>query len=270
MPKKIVGGFALSLAIFALPLCAEEWSKTFELNGKAELRVETNDAKVQVEAWERNEIQAHVVSEGVRIGLWGSSDSQQVPVRDYQSGNRVELEVRIPTTSWVIGLNTRSTRIELNVPREANLDIHSGDGDLTVHGLQGEINLSTQDGRIEADSLVGALRASTGDGNMRVQGRFDSLYLRTGDGRIYAEISKGSQMASGWSIRSGDGNVEVSLPAGFSADLEVHTGDGRVTSELPIMLSGTLDRSSLRGKLNGAGPPLSVHTGDGSIHLKCL
>ena len=38
MPRKIVGGFVLLLAIFAIPVRAEEWSKTFELNGKADLR----------------------------------------------------------------------------------------------------------------------------------------------------------------------------------------------------------------------------------------
>jgi DUF4097 and DUF4098 domain-containing protein YvlB len=172
--------------------------------------------------------------------------------------------------NWVIGVNTRSARIELKVPREATLDIHSGDGDLSVRGLKGEINLATQDGRIEADSLDGALRATSGDGNIRVQGRFDSLNLRTGDGRIYAQINQGSQMVSGWSVRSGDGDVELSLPEGFSADLEVHTGDGRIFSELPITLSGSLDHASLRGKLNGGGPTLSVHTGDGSVRLKRL
>jgi len=263
-------GLALLLAILAIPIHAEEWSKTFELNGKGDLRVVTNDAKVQVEAWERKDIQARVVSEGVRIGLWSSSDTHQVRVRDFQSGNHVELEVRIPSLYWVIGVNTRSTRIELNVPRQASLDVHSGDGDLSVHGLEGEIYLSTQDGRIEADSLVGALRASTGDGNMRVQGRFDSLNLKTGDGRIDARIAQGSEMVSGWSVRSGDGDVELSLPEGFCADLDVHTGDGRITSDLSITVSGALDESSLRGKLNGGGPTLSVHTGDGSVHLKRL
>ena len=270
MARKILGAFVLWLAVFALPVWAEEWSKTFELNGKADLRVETNDARVQVEAWERKEIQARVVSEGVRIGLWGSSDTRHVRVRDFQSGNHVELEVRIPSTNWVIGVNTRSARIELKVPREATLDIHSGDGDLSVRGLKGEINLSTQDGRIEADSLDGVLRATSGDGNMRVQGRFDSLNLKTGDGRIYAQVDQGSQMASGWSVRSGDGNVELSLPEGFSADLDVHTGDGRITSDLSITTSGSEDHSTLRGKLNGGGPTLSVHTGDGSVHLKRL
>jgi hypothetical protein len=268
MPRKI--GFVLLLAIFAIPLQAEEWSKTFEVNGKADLHVETNDARVQVEAWEGREIQARVVSQGVRIGLWGSSDSHEVRVRDFQSGNRVELEVRILSMNWVIGVNTRSARIELKVPREASLDIHSGDGDLSVHGVKGEINLSTQDGKVEVDSLEGALHASTGDGNMRVQGRFDSLNLKTGDGRIYVEIIQGSQMVSGWSVRSGDGDVELSLPEGFAADLDVHTGDGRITSDLPITVSGALDHSSLRGKLNGGGPILSVHTGDGSVRLKRL
>jgi hypothetical protein len=77
-------------------------------------------------------------------------------------------------------------------------------------------------------------------------------------------------MVSGWSVRSGDGDVELSLPEGFCADLDVHTGDGRITSDLSITVSGALDHSSLRGKLNGGGPTLTVHTGDGSVHLKRL
>jgi DUF4097 and DUF4098 domain-containing protein YvlB len=270
MPKRIVGGVVLWLALFSLPVWAEEWSKTFELNGPADLRIETNDARVQVEAWERKEIDAHVISQGVRISVWGGSDDHRVRVRDFQSGNQVELDVRIPNTGWIFGVSTRSVRIEVKVPKQARLDIHSGDGDLSVRGLKGEINLSTQDGRIDADSLDGVLRASSGDGNMHVQGRFDSLNLKTGDGTISAQISQGSQMGPGWSVRSGDGNVELSLPDDFSADLDVHTGDGRITSELPIALSGSPDQSSLRGKLNGGGPIFSVHTGDGSIRLKRL
>jgi hypothetical protein len=270
MPKRIVEGFVLWLALFSLPVWAEEWSKTFELNGKADLRVETNDARVQVEVWERSEIDAHVISEGLRIGVWGGSEDRRVRVRDSQSGNHVELEVRVPSTGWIFGVNTRSVRIEIRLPRDAGLDVHSGDGDLSVRGLKGEINLSTQDGRIDADSLDGVLRASSGDGNMRVQGRFDSLSLKTGDGTISAQIKEGSQMDSAWSVRSGDGDVELSLPDDFSADIDVHTGDGRITSDLPITLSGSLDESSLRGKLKGGGPILSVHTGDGSIRLKRL
>ena len=78
MPKRIAGGLVLWLALFSLNVWAEEWSKTFELNGKADLRIETNDARVQVEAWERKEIEAHVISEGVRIGFWGGSDDHRV------------------------------------------------------------------------------------------------------------------------------------------------------------------------------------------------
>ncbi|MGD0126508.1 MAG: DUF4097 family beta strand repeat-containing protein [Terriglobia bacterium] len=270
MPKRIVEGLVLCLVLFSLPVWAEEWSKTFELNGRADLRVETNDARVQVEVWERSEIDARVISEGMRLGVWGGSEDHRVRVRDFQSGNNVELEVRIPNTGWIFGVNTRSVRIEIKLPREASLDIHSGDGDLSVRGLKGEINLSTQDGRIEADSIDGALRATSGDGNMHVQGRFDSLSLKTGDGTISARIMQGSQMESAWSVRSGDGDVEISLPDDFSADLDVHTGDGRITSDLPITLHGSPDQSSLRGTLKGGGPVLSVHTGDGSIHLKRL
>lgn len=275
--------FAAALALFALgalPARADQWSKVYKLSGRPDVRVDTNDASIELSSSGANEVSARVIYTGY--------SADDVRVRDTQTGNRIEIEVRVPTMHWSWGGSNRGVRIELTVPREANLDLHSGDGHIHASGvsgnikvesgdghleasdLKGNIRLHTSDGHIEAYGLDGSVDASTHDGRLRVRGRFDDLHAQTGDGSITAEILPGSKMNGNWSITTGDGSVSVRLPDGFAAEIDAHTGDGSISSQLPMLVSGTLGRRDLRGKLGGGGPTLQVRTGDGSIRLERL
>ena len=254
----------------ALPLAAaisgaalaDDWSRTFQISGRPELHVNTNDGSVTVRTWDRKEIEARVTTVRWKIPA-------DVQVVEHQSGNRVELEVRMPHRMFALNFGQRSAiQVELRVPREIQSDIRTGDGSIIVENLRGETRLSTGDGRIEATLLDGTLEAQTGDGRIITRGRFDMLNLHTGDGSIEAEINNGSRITSEWSVRTGDGHITLRLPASFSADLDVHTGDGHIQSDLPITVSGSRGEHELRGKLNAGGPPLIVRTNDGSIRLE--
>jgi len=254
---------AVSLAAaFSTLALADDWSKTFPISGKPELRVNTNDGSVTIRTWDRKEIEARVTTVRWKI-------PSDVQVIEHQTGDHVDLEVRMPHHSFSLNFGSRSSiQVELRVPREIQSDIRTGDGSIIVENLKGETRLSTGDGRIEATSLDGALDAQTGDGRIITRGRFDLLKLHTGDGSIEAEINNGSRVTSEWSVRTGDGHVTLRLPATLSADLEVHTGDGHIQSDLPVTVSGSQNEHELRGKLNAGGPPLIVRTNDGSIRLE--
>jgi len=254
----------LAGALLTSALLADDWPKTFTVSGRPDLRVDASDGSVTIRTWDRKEIEAHVTTRGWKIA------PGEVTVVDHQTGDRVEIEVRIPRTHFQFNFGQRSVRVELTVPRDLRSDIHTGDGGITVDGLHGETHLSTGDGHIEADRLDGTLDAQTGDGRMRVRGRFDQLNLHTGDGSIDAEVENGSKMSTEWRIRTGDGHVTLRLPTSFSADLDVHTEDGHIESDLPVTLSGLKRENELRGKLNAGGQALVVHTGDGSIRLERL
>ncbi len=172
---------ALLLSV-ALPACADEWSKKFTVTGKPEIRVETNDGNVRVDAVEANEIEARVETVGWRIA------DNEVRVSATQTGNRIELIARVLRRwNWSIGGQRHSLRIELKIPREATLSIQTSDGNITLNGVRGEMRLSTGDGNIDASGLDGRFQASTGDGHIKIDGRFDLLDLRTGDGSIRLE-----------------------------------------------------------------------------------
>lgn len=260
MPNPFLLSVFLLTAIASLPLLADEWNKRFPCSATCELRLEAGDGAVVVTPSASNAIEARIETVGWRIG------PSEVQVVDRQMGDRVELELRVPRVRW--GVGRRSIRVELRVPPSIRANLRTSDGSITVEGLKGDTRLFSGDGRIRVSDVEGALEATTNDGSIRVSGRFDSLQLNSGDGSIEADVKPGSRLNSSWRIKTGDGHVKIRLPQELAADVEAHTGDGRVVSDLPVVVTGTIRRSELRGKLNGGGPLLSVRTGDGGISLE--
>jgi DUF4097 and DUF4098 domain-containing protein YvlB len=157
--------------------------------------------------------------------------------------------------------------VELQVPQNTALDLHSGDGHIGVDGISAFAKLDTGDGSIQVRNFNGAIRAHTGDGSMTIDGVLTDVDARSGDGHVDLTARPGSKMANGWLTHTSDGHIEVRLPQDFAAELYAHTGDGHIQLDFPITVSGSMERSRIRGKLNGGGPLLEITTGDGSIRI---
>jgi len=250
------------LALTASVTFADEWHKTFPISGKPDLRMEVTDGSVSIRSSDRNEIAARVTTQGWKIG------DSEVRITEHQNGNRVEIDVRTPRLN--VSFGRHSVEVELLVPRELLAQIHSGDGKISAQDLKGELHFSSGDGSIEVDSIDGSLEAKTGDGHIRASGRWDRLDLQTQDGSVEADARAGSKMTGSWRVNTGDGHVTLRLPESFAADLDVHTGDGKITIDFPVTTSGSFGGSDIRGKLNGGGQMLVVHTGDGPVRLQRL
>jgi hypothetical protein len=253
-----------SLLLVVLLLCGlaygDEWKREYKVGGKPELKLDTNDARIEVRRGGPT-IQARVLTEGYKIG------PGDVHVYERQEGDSVSLDVRIPHGPS-ISFRSRWVHVEISVPQNTKLDLHSGDGSIVVSGIDAPVYLSSGDGRIEVTDYSGALKAKTGDGSMQISGKFDELNLSTGDGRIDCEIRPGSKMSDRWVIRTNDGSVSLRLPSNFGAELEARTGDGHVRLHLPVTVkSSSGDGNHVRGTLNGGGPLLDIQTGDGSIDI---
>ena len=250
----------------ALPARADDWSKTYTLTGKPDLRVETSDANIHVSTWDQNTIEAKVTTTRYKIGDGG------IRIEEHQSGDVVEIEVRFPhshgvTINWG-DFNNHRVEINIQMPREGRMDLHTGDGKIEIGNFKGEMQLRSGDGSQEIDGVDGKLRATTGDGHIRANGRFDELELKTGDGRVDARAAAGSALASGWRLESGDGTVTLEVPENLAADVDLHTGDGHIDLDMPVTTAGKIRENEVRGKLNGGGNLLVIHTGDGSIRLR--
>ena len=166
-------------------------------------------------------------------------DVEESDVHFRQNGSRVDLRV------------DGESDLNLDVPTTTAVKMATGDGDIDIIGFDGAVDASANDGSIDA------------------RGRFDRLHLTTEDGQIEVEALAGSRMASEWELHTGDGSITIRLPREFAADLDAATGDGRIRIDLPFT-SSKFDEHCVRGKLNGGGPLLTLHTDDGSIEIEQL
>ncbi len=252
----------IAVALATVPVRADEWKKTFTSVGQPEIRINTNDASIEVRASDRKDTEIQVFTQGYQIG------ENKVRVTDHQNGDVIDVEVyRHSQTGLHISFHEASIRIEISVPREANLDLHSGDGHIRVDDVKGSMRMDSNDGHIEANHVDGKLHAHSSDGHITVDGRFDDLDLHTNDGNVDAVVRPGSNMNNSWSIHTGDGSVILNLPDTLKTNLDLHTGDGRVTLDIPVTVSGKISPSDMHGILNGGGFALVVRTGDGNIQI---
>jgi DUF4097 and DUF4098 domain-containing protein YvlB len=246
----------------AAPARADEWSKTYTLTGKPDLRIETSDANIRVTTWDQNTIEAKVITSHYKIGEGG------IRVEEHQSGDSVEIDVHVPHHAFTVEWGQHKVEVIIQMPREGKVNLQTGDGKIELAGLKGEMKLHTGDGSVNLEGVDGNLHASTGDGHINAQGRFDDLELKTGDGRVDARATSGSTLSTNWRLETGDGSVSLEVPAELAADVDLHTSDGHIDLDMPITTEGKIRENEIHGKLNGGGSLLTIHTGDGSIHLR--
>jgi len=291
-----IGAVLIAMATFTRVVHADEYAKTYAIAQRANVHVDTNDGSVRVVTSDVKQVEFHVEYSGLQL-------DKTLHVESHQQGDRVDLTARVVSVSgWFGGLGVaRRLHIEVRMPKDADLqvetgdgsvqasllvgnislhtgdgsikadglsgtlDLRSGDGSITVNSLKGAATLYTGDGSISGSDLDGRYDATTGDGSVHLAGRFDGLTVKTGDGSIDARALPGSKMSTGWNLRTGSGSVEMALPGDLPADLDATTGDGRISLDIPV--DGAVTKSEVRGKINGGGRPLAIHTGDGSIHV---
>jgi hypothetical protein len=268
----------LSAVLFSSAANAEEWTKSYTVSGRANVHVDTNDGSVRVTTGDTKQVELRVFYNGYTL-------DKNLKIESKQDGDRVELSAR-ETMHWSWGVHvSRGLRLEVRMPKNAdlsvdsgdgsveaqtimgNLDIHTGDGHIRVDGAKGQIKLRTGDGSIEGRDLDGTIEADSGDGHITLDGRFDTLNIRTGDGSINAHAQPGSKVLSAWNIHTGDGSVDLTLPGDLNANIDASTNDGRISLGIPVTVEGQFSNSKIHGKMNGGGEQLTIHTGDGSIRL---
>ena len=203
---------------------ADEVTKTFPVTGHARVHVETDDGAVRVSTGDIKQIE-------VRVDYSGYKLDKDLRVSTSQNGDSVDVSVKTGGSLWRWGVRHTSLRVEIHMPKEADLTIRTGDGS------------------VEADSISG------------------NVDVTSGDGSVNARATAGSKVQSTWTIHTGDGSVDIEIPGDLQADIDASTHDGHISLGLPVTVEGTFSSSQIRGKMNGGGQSLTIRTGDGSIHL---
>jgi hypothetical protein len=254
---------------FAARAAAADYSKSYPIARRAHVEVRAENATVRVTTSDSPQVTFDVAYDPQD---WSG---QTPPISSRQSGDTVTLTI-VPERHegwnwdfWNWGhYASQRLHVEVHMPKNADLQLQTSNGAVDVASLNGDIGIHTSNGAISATGVDGKCGLHTSNGRIQVTGRFDSLDISSSNGPVTARAESGSQMSSGWIIRTSNSRIDLSIPTDLKATLNASTSNGGISVELPVTVQGFQSRSQLAGTLNGGGPELSISTSNGSMWVR--
>jgi DUF4097 and DUF4098 domain-containing protein YvlB len=145
-------------------------------------------------------------------------------------------------------------------------------GDIRAGSVSGDARLETSGGDVVVRSAAGAVIARTGSGDVTLKKVRGPVTARTSGGSITCEIT--SAAAAGGDLTTSGGDVTITLPANYRADLDVKVSgvepdDDAIISQFPeVTVSRRRGAISGEGKLNGGGPKLTIRSNSGTVTIR--
>jgi len=227
----------------------ERESKSFSVPGSPRVNIITFDGTVTVHGWDKPEVMYTATKRGD-----DEQEIKQVKIQAEQQGSAVSV---IAASEEGNG----SASLDVHVPRNATLHVSSGDGQLNLQGVSGDLTLRTGDGAIEVVDGRGQLEVNTGDGHIRISNFDGQVDARTGDGAITLDGN-----FSGLAARTGDGSISLSVPV--NSDFTIETNAEGIDNEgLTVSEDVAPSKRVKRWKVGRGGNVFVLSTGEGKILL---
>ncbi|MEO8505458.1 MAG: DUF4097 family beta strand repeat-containing protein [Acidobacteriota bacterium] len=169
--------------------------------------------------------------------------------------------VRIESESW-----RRTIDLKIKVPVGSSLKLGCvNDGDISVNGVEGDMELSNTNGSITVLGAASTVVANTVNGEVKV---------------TFKKLASFKSMA----FSSLNGDIDVSLPAAIAADVRLSSDNGEIYSDFEIQLAQSPAQSKaergpggkfkvtigkeMYGTINGGGADLLFKTFNGDIYIR--
>ena len=272
--------------LLSLPALAQtsghDWQKTYSVNGSPSLTIATSDSGLEIASCGE--------CKEIRVQVHAVRDLNEYRLEERQDGDHVFFSFKEkPHVGILNWRNEAGTKVTVETPAHLDLDaktadgnltareltgnlqVHSGDGSVTLEDVHGDLRLGSSDGNVVIRRASGTLEARGSDGHMTIDGQFTGVQLHTSDGNLDFTLAPGSQLNAASRIESSDGHVSVHVPSTLAADLDITTSDEHVDCSLPLTMDHYDSRGKhLQGHLNGGGTPLTVHTSDGNVRIAAI
>jgi DUF4097 and DUF4098 domain-containing protein YvlB len=140
--------------------------------------------------------------------------------------------------------------------------LNTSGGSLNLNDLNGNIRATTSGGSVEAEKITGEFNTNTSGGNISLTAISGSLEASTSGGNIDVQVTETGKYVR---LRNSGGSVHLEVPKGKGLDLDIH-GD-RIKTEGLNNFSGSLEKQSITGTVNGGGTPVDIDAGSGGVTL---
>src|SRR5258708_35861607 len=144
----IVAGSLVALTALTATARAEEWTKSYTVSGRAQVRVDTNDGAVRIDTGDGKQVEFRVIYDGYEL-------NKTIHVDSRQDGDSVQVNARV-TGHWGFswGRGQRGPRIEVRMPKDADLQIDTGDGSVETQPINGHVKIHTGDDAVRSPALT--------------------------------------------------------------------------------------------------------------------
>lgn len=260
----------ISLSAQSLRLLHE---KSYEVNSGQLLEIQSDVGDIKITTWDKDIVSIKV------FGGRNAADDVKFYFNQTSNGVLVDAEKR---SSWSGWFGRIRVKYEIDVPRNFNLDLKTGGGDILVLDLNGEINLKTSGGDITCEEIIGNIIATTSGGDIQLNSHVGNVELKTSGGDIDIKSSNGKVNAitsggditvdylgenKGINLRTSGGDVVVKIPESLKADLELRTSGGSIKTNIEERIKES-SRTKFIGQLNGGGLELYAKTSGGDIRIQ--
>ena len=198
---------------------------------------------IRVRGWDRGDV---LVRSRIQASAGTDADARRLvaAVRIDTAGGRVRADG--PDTHrdehWNVSF-------EINVPRTAMLTLNTNNGGISIDDFRGAAKCHAKNGGLTLFHVGGDIRGETTNGGVTVDLEGDHW-----DG-------------AGLDVETRNGGIRMTLPKGFSAQLEAATTHGGITVDFPITVQGRI-RSRLETTLGSGGPKLRAVTTNGGVTIR--
>jgi hypothetical protein len=276
-------------------------TEVFSVTGHASIASSTSGGNITVSGTSGNEVKVEMfVRQRGRNLSSSDTDLSDFEITIEQDGNAITASARRKSSAggWFGGSSSQSISFVIHTPENADTDLRTSGGNVSVASLNGTQKMSTSGGNLSISDISGSTEARTSGGNIRVMNHEGGLSIetsggnlsivnqagevsaRTSGGRINLEGVAGNVSArtSGGSIsaaiteanelidlQTSGGNIDASLPAGTGMTLNVR--GSRVSSDLDG-LKGTVSSGKIEGTVGDGSVEVNIRTSGGSVRLK--
>ncbi len=248
---------------------AEEYSKSYLVNGRATVQVEAHFGAVRVTTSPGGKVEFDVTYEK---GDW----TAEPQITSRQDGNTVTLRALAGTDSdgswwwnswrwwnWG-GDHNHRLDIEVRMPKDADLRLQTTDGAIDVASVNGNISLQTRNGRVSAQQLSGTIDIGSTNGGMELDSLKGAVSVHTTNGHVTASrldgkcdlstVNGGIQAEGRFEsldISSTNGGIEARAESGsrMLSGWHIRTTNGRVELAVPTDLKANLNIDTSNGRI---------------------
>jgi Putative adhesin len=199
---------------------------------------------IRVRGWDRGDV---LVRTRIQASANTDADARRLVsgVRVDTAGGRIRAEG--PDTAnrdenW-------SVSFEINVPRTAMLTLNTNNGGISIDDFRGSATFHAHNGGLTLNNVGGDLRGETTNGGVTV------------------DVTGDHWDGSGLDVETRNGGIRLTLPKGFSAELDAGTTHGGISIDFPVTVQGPLGHH-VTTTLGSGGPRLRAITTNGGVTIR--